>query len=194
MNTTNYPARPARLSNGYSRRQLLIGSAAAIGGALALTAPGAWSLSDDGVSRNAEAIHQEPTFRASPKQIYEALTDAAQFQKMTLGSEAMKIMDLKSKPAEISRELGGAFSLFGGYIIGRQLELVLNQRIVQAWRVGSWPAGIFSIVRFELAAQGDNTKLIFDHAGFPAGDAEHLATGWQINYWQPLTKLLAAQA
>src|SRR5215468_2411618 len=70
----------------------------------------------------------------------------------------MKTMDLKSKPAEIRRELGGAFSLFGGYITGRELELVPGRRIVQAWRVASWPVGIFSIVRFDLVGQADGSK------------------------------------
>lgn len=61
----------------------------------------------------------------------------------------------------------GAFSLFGDYITGRRVELVTNQRIVQAWRAGSWAPGIYSIARFELAEQDSATKLVFDHTGFP---------------------------
>jgi hypothetical protein len=38
--------------------------------------------------------------------------------------------------------------------------------------------------------QGSDTKLVFDHTGFPKGDAEHLVEGWKTNYWQPLTKFL----
>src|SRR5262249_37877900 len=195
MNTETRPAKSAAsLANNLTRRRLLVSSAATIGGTLALSAITVCAGPDDGVSRNAEAIHQEPVFKASPKRIYGVLTDAEQFQKLTLGSEAMKTMDLKSKPAEISRELGGAFSLFGGYITGRELELVPDRRIVQAWRVASWPDGIFSIARFDLVGQGDSTKIVFDHVGFPAGDAGHLATGWRINYWQPLSKLLTQPA
>lgn len=183
-------APPMTLSaTGSTRRQLLVSSAAALGAGLAAATP-AWAVPDDGISRNAEAIHQEPVFKAALQRIYEALTDAQQFQKLILLSEAGKSLDAKSKPAKISRELGGAFSLFGGYVTGRQLALVPNQRIVQAWRAGSWAAGSFSIARFELVAQDPGTKLVFDHTGFPAGQAEHLARGWQINYWQPLAKLL----
>jgi hypothetical protein len=36
-------------------------------------------------------------------------------------------MHLGDKPTEISREVGGAFTLFGGYIIGRHVELVPNE-------------------------------------------------------------------
>ena len=95
------------------------------------------------------------------------------------------------KPTEISREAGSAFALFGGYITGRQIELVPNARIVQAWRVGNWDPGAYSIAKFELADQGSGTKIVFDHTGFPKGAAEHLAAGWKSNYWEPLGKFLA---
>jgi activator of HSP90 ATPase len=90
----------------------------------------------------------------------------------------------------ISRELGSAFSLFGGYITGRQSELVANERVVQAWRAGSWPVGIYSIARFEFEAEGSGTKIVFDHTGFPHGLAEHLAAGWKSRYWEGLENFL----
>jgi activator of HSP90 ATPase len=86
------------------------------------------------------AIHQELEFNASPQQLYEALLDSKQFAEFS------------GRPAEINREVGGAFSLFNGHIIGRNLELVPNQRIVQAWRVVTWPEGAYSIVRFRAEA------------------------------------------
>ena len=87
--------------------------------------------------------------------------------------------------------MGGAFSLFGGYVTGRQLELMPDERIVQAWRAGSWGPGLYSIARFELKEEGSGTKIIFDHRGFPDGTAQHLAEGWHGNYWEPLAKYLA---
>jgi activator of HSP90 ATPase len=95
------------------------------------------------------------------------------------------------KPTEIGREAGGGFSLFGGYVTGRQIELVPNERIVQAWRAGSWDPGIYSIAKFDLVEQGSGTKIIFHHTGFPEGQAGHLAAGWKGNYWEPLQKFLA---
>jgi activator of HSP90 ATPase len=86
--------------------------------------------------------------------------------------------------------VGGAFSLFGGHILGRQIELVPNQRIVQAWRTADWKPGVYSIAKFELAEEGSETRIVFDHTGFPAGQAAHLAEGWVGNYWAPLTKYL----
>jgi len=147
--------------------------------------------SEDGISRSAEAIHQEVSFSATPARVYDALTDAKQFSKVAELSAAIQTMSVPKKAAEISREAGGAFSAFGGYITGRQIELVPGQRIVQAWRAGGWNPGAYSIARFELSTQGSGTKLVFDHTGFPEGQAEHLAAGWKGNYWEPLAKFLA---
>jgi activator of HSP90 ATPase len=54
--------------------------------------------------------------------------------------------------------VGGAFTLFGGYITGRHVELVPNDRIVQAWRTGGWAPGVYSIAKFELVEQGSLQK------------------------------------
>jgi uncharacterized protein YndB with AHSA1/START domain len=179
-----------RLADEPTRRQLISGVGIALGG-LALGSTKAWAETEDGISHTSDAIHQEPVFTASRKRVYDALTDAKQFDKVIQLSGVMQAMHLPDKPAEISREAGGAFKLFGGYITGRQVELVPNERIVQAWRAGGWNPGIYSIAKFELVEQGFGTKIIFDHTGFPQGKAEVLASGWKAHYWEPLEKLLA---
>ncbi len=179
------------LMNLPTRRQLIAGAAIAFGG-LALGSTEAWAGTEEEISHTAESIHQEPVFKASRKRVYEALTNAKQFQKVVLLSAAMKSgMVPPGKPAEISTESGGTFSLFGGYIFGRNIELVPNERIVQAWRTAEWDPGAYSIAKFELAEQGEGTKITFGHTGFPKGQGEHLAAGWKVNYWEPLEKFLA---
>ena len=123
-------------------------------------------------------IHQEETFEASPARIYQSLVDATEFAKLT------------GAPATGTAAEGGSFSLFGGHITGRQIELVPNQLVVQAWRAKTWPAGIYSIARFELLGDGSKTRVVFDHDGFPADMKDHLAAGWISNYWEPMHKLL----
>jgi|SRR5579859_408216 len=125
-------------------------------------------------------IQQEIAFNASPKRVYEALLDARQFSQLSGGA-----------PAEIDAKAGGIFSCFGGMITGRNVELRENQRIVQAWRAGNWPEGVYSIVRFELTAAGAGTNLSFSHDGFPDAMREHLDGGWHKMYWEPLKKHLS---
>jgi activator of HSP90 ATPase len=179
------------LPNVPTRRQLISGAAIAFG-ALTLGATKTFARREDEISHSAESIHMENVFAASRKRVYEALTDARQFNEIVKLSAAVKSGMVKDmSPAEISREVGGAFKLFGGFIIGRHLELVSNERVVQAWRVSYWDAGAYSIVKFVLSEEGAGTKIIFDHTGFPKGAAENLVAGWKGNYWEPLAKFLA---
>ena len=113
---------------------------------------------------------------ASPHRIYAALLDSKIF---TTFSGSAAVID----PAP-----GGAFSMFNGQITGRNVELVPYERIVQAWRPGSWAPGIYSIAKFEFRAQGAQTKVILDHTGFPEGKFAGLDSGWYEHYWNPLKK------
>lgn len=165
------------------------GSLAALGVPVAIAR--AASSSDEEISHTAESIHMEPTFRAAPQRVYAALTDGKQFDKVVRLSAAMKQgISLDKTPTALSAAVGGAFVLFGGYISGRNVELVPNTRLVQVWKSASWKAGEFSIVRFELVAHGSGTKLVLDHGGFPAGKAAELVSGWKENYFEPLGKYL----
>lgn len=149
--------------------------------------PSPESAADKEISHTAESIHQEVVFQASCRRVYEALTDAKQFTKVTNFSPVKE-----TAPAEISGEVGGAFACFGGHIVGRHVELVPSRRIVQAWRVVTWDPGVYSIAKFEISEENSMTRLVFDHTGFPTGKAEHLADGWKTNYWEPMHKYLAS--
>jgi activator of HSP90 ATPase len=125
------------------------------------------------------ALHQEIDLKAPPQRIYDILLSSKDFASCT------------GAPAEIDPKAGGAFSQFGGMIVGRNIELVPGQRIVQAWRPADWPAGLYSLVRFELKSRGSETTLVLDHSSFPEGGYDHLLAGWNGHYWEPLKKFLA---
>jgi activator of HSP90 ATPase len=183
---------PASALHALQRRKFLALGAFAVVGAASGTSR---ALADPAgeVSRTGESIHQERVFAATRHRVYDALTSEAQFDRIVELSGVMKdaAMAKLKHPTRLSSHAGGAFALFGGYIVGRQLELVPDELIVQAWRVLGWPRGVYSIARFELADQAGATKLVFEHLAFPQGQAEHLAAGWQEHYWEPLTRLLA---
>ena len=123
-------------------------------------------------------IHQEIRFKAAPAKIYAALTRGTEFGEFT------------GAPAEVTAVEGQPISLFGGQITGRNIELSPDKSLVQAWRAGAWPPGVYSIVRMTLEKEGDGTKVTLDHTGFPEGAAEHLEGGWHKMYWEPLRAYL----
>jgi activator of HSP90 ATPase len=127
----------------------------------------------------AEPIHQQTVVASPVERVFESLADAKSFAAFT------------GAPAEIDASPGGAISLFGGRIVGRTIEVKRNQRVVQAWRSGAWPEGVFSIVRFELSPEGDKTRVTLDQAGFPDDARAMLEGGWDQMYWQPLKNKLA---
>lgn len=176
---------PAALATMPTRRQVITSAAIALGSLAAIS--NVWGKAQQTMtetpSTGAEGLltylHQEVDFKASPQHIYEVLLDSKQFAAFT------------GMPAEIDPKAGGVFSTFGGLIVGRNVELVPNQRIVQAWRPAHWDQGIYSIVKFELKEHGSQTKVILDHTGFPEGNFRHLDSGWYIRYWEPLKKFLS---
>jgi activator of HSP90 ATPase len=126
------------------------------------------------------SIHYQIDLAAVPQRLYQAILDQKQFAAFS------------GLAATIDPTPGGAFSLFGGQIVGRTIELISNQRIVQAWRPAHWDPGIYSIVHFEFSPRAAESTLIFDHTGFPAGEFDHLDWGWQNHYWDPLKKFLSS--
>jgi activator of HSP90 ATPase len=121
-------------------------------------------------------LHYQIEYKVSPQRIYEVLLDSKQFAAFT------------GLPAEIDAKAGGACSMFGGMIVGRNIELVPNQRIVQAWRPGHWGPGVFSVARFEMMPRGSESTLVLDHTGFPEGNADGLDQGWHAHYIDGLRK------
>jgi activator of HSP90 ATPase len=172
-------------SSSYTRRQLIAGGAiglfgVATGGVEALAQDASAGSQKSTAIIMTKAIHQEEDFSAKPQRIYDALLDARQFSTLT-----------GFPGAEIHPEVGAAFSLFGGHVVGRNLKLSPNRLIVQAWRAADWVDGIYSIARFELIGQNSGTRIRFDHTGFPSERAEHLEKGWREHYWTTLRKYLA---
>ncbi|HEX3821108.1 MAG TPA: SRPBCC family protein [Candidatus Sulfotelmatobacter sp.] len=170
---------------GSTRRQVVAGIIAAC--SVPLFSGAAWghgqdkmtSIPSTAANKDRTSLHQEIDYKAAPSRIYEALLSSKDFTAFS------------GLPAEIDPKVGGAFSMFGGLVIGRNVELVPNQRIVQAWRLSTeFPEGTYSLVKFELQAKDGGTRIVLDHTGFPEGHFDHLDVGWHSHYWDPLRKFL----
>lgn len=126
-----------------------------------------------------KTIRQTVTIAATPKRVYGAFADGRRHAAFTGAS------------AVISRKVGGAFTCYGGYVTGFNLELAAPKRIVQAWRGRNWPAGTYSIVTFDLSRlKGGRTRLVFTQVGIPAYDYRAKSEGWRSHYWKPLRAYL----
>jgi activator of HSP90 ATPase len=129
----------------------------------------------------------EAVFPVSPGRLYTLLTSTAEFAAAT------------GTPASIEASAGAPFTLFGGNIEGRQIELVPGLRIVQAWRGRDWAPGLYSLVRFTLVPAGSGTRLTLHHTAYPEGPSplypswrEHLSANWPVFYFDPIARYLAA--
>jgi activator of HSP90 ATPase len=179
---------PCALMAAPTRRKLIASVAVVLGGLAA--GPCVWGKAQENQEKMKEAqstgveglltyLHQEIDIKASRPRIYDALLDSKQFTAFS------------GAPAEINREAGGTFSMFGGLIVGRNIELVPKERIVQAWRPAAWEPGLYSLVKFELKELGPQTRIVLDHTGFPEGNFRHFEYGWHAHYWEPLKKFVA---
>ena len=125
-----------------------------------------------------KSINQVVTFNAAPAEIFEALMDSKKHAGFT------------GAPAKISREVGGAISCHDGMVTGINVDIVKDARIVQAWRAGNFPEGVFSVATFVLQPEGRKTKLTFTQHGVPESAYEMVSTGWEEHYWTPLRALV----
>jgi len=169
-----------------SRRRMISQTAVVLGGFAAVAhavgqsqAPSMQEAASRPENHARTFLHQEVEFKASPQRIYEVLLDSKQFAAFT------------GMPAEIDPKPGGALKIFGGLVVARNVELIPDQRIVQAWRSEGWDKGVYSVVRFELKPHAQGTLLVLDHTGFQEGKYDSLNAGWPPRYWNPLKKFLA---
>ena len=177
---------PLVLLNSSTRRRWISGVAFVLGGLASSKVLGqmqqtaAKDMATTASNQARTSLHQVVSFKATAQRLYEILLNSKDFAAFT------------GMAAEIDSKPGGAFSTFSGMIVGRNVELVADQRIVQAWRPTRWDPGVYSIVKFELKPQGPETVVTLDHTGFPEGEYDHLFPGWKLRYWDPLTKFLAS--
>jgi activator of HSP90 ATPase len=123
-------------------------------------------------------IHQTVTFKASAKEIYEALMDSIKHSEFT------------HSKASISRTVGGTISAYDGYITGKNIELIPDEKIVQDWRAVDWPEDFFSSVIFKITPVQGGARLDFTQMGVPEGTEEEFSQGWIDNYWVPMKAYL----
>ncbi|RKR84817.1 activator of Hsp90 ATPase-like protein [Mucilaginibacter gracilis] len=106
---------------------------------------------------------------ATPEEIYNALTNPLSLQIWT-GEEV-----------QMSTEPGTDFSLWGGSIVGKNIEFIENKKIVQQWYFGEQAEE--SIVTIILHGAKNETSVELRHTNIPDDDFDDIVEGWDGAYF-----------
>lgn len=113
--------------------------------------------------------------KTSPKQIYHAWLTSKAHGAMTGGD------------AKCSSKVGGKFSAWDGYILGKNLELIKDKYIKQSWRTIEFdqdqPDSILEIALKEI--KPGITELTLSHSVLLPKDFKY-KKGWVENYFDPM--------
>ena len=114
------------------------------------------------------------TLPATPEEVYMALTNPLTLELWT-GDEVV-----------MSTEPDSEFSLWGGSIVGKNLEFEPDKKIVQQWYFDGEPET--SIVTIKLHPGNNNTTSVeVRHTNIPDKEYDDFATGWDEYYFGPLS-------
>ncbi|KAJ1559769.1 hypothetical protein HK096_011147, partial [Nowakowskiella sp. JEL0078] len=121
------------------------------------------------------SINQSIEFTASASDIFETLTNP---QRVVIWT--------RSKGVSFVPEVGKSFTLFDGNVNGSFEEIVKDKKIVQKWRLGSWPKDHFSTVTIELEEGRESTILKLTQTGVPVGEKDITENNWKNYYWNAI--------
>jgi activator of HSP90 ATPase len=114
------------------------------------------------------------TLPATPEEVYMALTNPLTLELWT-GDEV-----------EMSTEAGSEFSLWGGSIVGKNLEFEQDKKLVQQWYFDGEPET--SIVTIKLHDGKNNTTSVeLRHTNIPDKEYDNFAAGWDDYYFGALS-------
>ena len=121
-----------------------------------------------------ESLELSGTFKVEPSVIYIAWLTSYLHEKMTGGA------------ASCGNTVGDAFSAWDGYITGKNIELVENEKIVQSWRTSEFDKGDEdSILTVSLKKVKGGTKVTLNQTNIPEGQTQY-KKGWIDHYFTPM--------
>lgn len=118
----------------------------------------------------------------TPEMLYEMYMDAKLHSLLT------------GDTAKISKKEGTAYTAYGDYIKGKNLQLIPGKLIVQSWRGKDFKkSDLDSTFILQFEKQGNDAVLNMVHANVPDAEAEGIKSGWNDFYWTPWKAYLAKQ-
>ncbi|HTB30781.1 MAG TPA: SRPBCC domain-containing protein [Bacteroidia bacterium] len=97
-------------------------------------------------------------------------------------------------PCKISAKEGEKYTVHGGYISGKNLQLIKDKLIVQTWRAQTWDkSDVDSTFIIHLEPQGNDVVLQAIHANIPDKHVAGVKKGWTGHYWGPWKQHIAGK-
>jgi activator of HSP90 ATPase len=122
-----------------------------------------------------KAIKRYYTLKASPSDVYNALTNKTMLEIWT-GEEAV----FETVP-------GTEFSLWGGSITGINVEFEKDKKIVQKWFFGEETEN--SEVKIVLHFHKKGTSVELHHTNIPDDAYENISDGWDTDFFGAINEL-----
>jgi len=123
-------------------------------------------------------ISIEENMKCTGQELFNALTRKDMIQIFTGGEAKMHEQAIE----------GGTFELLGGNITGKFIEVTPFTKIVQDWRLKSWPAGITSKVTITIKQTKEDTKIVIKQTGVPSKEVESTREGWHRYYFHAMKR------
>lgn len=117
-------------------------------------------------------LELKENFKCSGQELYNALTQKEMIQVFTGG-------DVKLEKAA----KGESFEMIGGNVQGSFVDLQPFTKIVQKWRLKSWPAGHHSLVTIDIKQGSEDTSLTLTCKDVPSKELESTKQGWRRYYF-----------
>ncbi|OYT14834.1 MAG: ATPase [Bacteroidetes bacterium 4572_77] len=92
--------------------------------------------------------------------------------------------------AIMSKEINSEFSLWGGDIVGKNLEIVENEKLVQQWYFGEEDETSPSIVSLKLWVKGAQCSVELLHTNIPDEAYDNIVEGWNEAYLGAVKKMM----
>lgn len=124
-------------------------------------------------------IEQRYLIKVRPEKVWDALTNQKTIKEWGAG------------PAVMNDKVGAEFSLWGGDVYGKNLEVLEKKKLVQEWYGGEW--AVPSIVTIKLSYDGDCTEVLLYHKDLPKSEVKEFDEGWRDYYFGPIKKLLESK-
>ena len=126
--------------------------------------------------RNLQRTYQ---IKTSPEEVFNAMTNPLTLELWT------------GYAATFNPEANTEFSLWDGDIIGLNLEIVPDKKLVQEWYFEDNKEK--SIVTIELTKQNDKTQIELHHTNIPDEAFSNISEGWNKYYFGTMKKYLESK-